>query len=53
VVALVASLRLLERCPHMRDERHEAGQQFGLGPFLGGCAALRHEGVRPCSGDVF
>jgi len=48
VVALVAPLRRLERCPHLRDELHEAGQQGGLGPFLGGCGALRRERVRPC-----
>jgi len=52
VVALVAPLRRFERCPHLRDELHEEGPQGGLGPFLGGCAALRHDWVLPCSGDV-
>jgi len=52
VVALIAPLRRLECCPHLRDELHEAGQQVGLGPFLCGCAALRREKVRPSSGDV-
>ena len=52
VVALVAPLRRSERCPHLRDELHEAGQRGGLGPFLCGLAALRRERVLPCSEDV-
>jgi len=52
LVAFVAPSGRLERGPHLRDELHESGQEGGLGPFLGGGAALRREGVRPGPGDV-
>jgi len=53
VVSLEAPLRRLERCPHLRNELQEEGQEGGLGPLLGGGAALRRDGIRLGLGDVF
>jgi len=50
---LEAPLRRLQRCPHLRNELHEAGQESGLARLLGSGAALRRDGVRPGLGDDF